>query len=148
MVWVQAPFAAGMLPPGMSWGESLKPSLLQAAILQLSLTSDLPVKVERQRNLSHQGSVDQTADLRPQTIDMNTVWIFSASWRGTVWYFFSHQNMLFLLCCCCCHLSSDFPSCLKQQLLRLFLGGRTSYSSLTTCHLAGNQPSFEKQSVL
>ena len=117
-------------------------------------TSDPPCesrKEKKQRNLSHHGSVDQTGYPRPQTVPkMNTVWIFSANWKKTVWYLFTVMKTCcsyFEFCCYRCHFSSDLSSCIKQQPLRLFLGGKTSYSVLTTCHLTGVQPSFESQSV-
>lgn len=113
MVWVKAPVAAGVLPPAVSWGESLKPSLLQADVQQSSLTSDLPVKVDKTiwgvSHITAQQIKRDTSGHRPSQNE-HRLDIFCKR-AGFLSHSLKQAVSTLGFCCCCCH----FSSCWKQH---------------------------------
>lgn len=146
MFWVEAPVAAGVLPPAESWGESLKLSLLQADVQQLSLTSDLPVKVDKRIwGISHiiaQQIKRATSGHRPSQNE-HRLDIFCTQAENSQVFCHIHWNRLFLLWVFVV-VAATSP---HVENNRLGLAGKRGCSLLTTCHPTGNQPSFKSQSV-
>lgn len=79
---------------------------------------------ERERNLSHCGSADQTNNLRLQTItQMNAVWMFADKWKKQeLVSVHSHSpkrngGFCFDFSCYCCHFSenSSFSGSFRHQ---------------------------------
>lgn len=75
------------------------------------------------------------------------VWIFAANWKKTVALGIHSRSLKKRKVCFYFDFfvvtAATVSSCIKQQLLRRSLGGKNSFSILSTCHLTGNQASSE-----
>lgn len=108
-----------LLPPAVAWGTLLQPSLLQAAVLQLSLTSDLPEKGEKRKEESLPSWLSRS-NKQPQATDSLQKWAPSGylllNERERMWCLFT-VTALQLRCFCFEFLLLALPLLLRLCLM-------------------------------